>query len=263
MRLRHIEIFEAIRRTGSLTEAAAALHISQPAASKLLAHAEPAGFQAVRARQGQAGGHARGRDPDARGGAAEPDLNSVRRLAASLRDRPHGHLRLGSAPALGLGLLPGVVRASRDAHPGVTFDLHTYHSAELVQGLLTRELDAIVTFDTNDYPGLTRIGLGQTELVHLSRIRERVRCAGRLAAGPRADRAGRARRRRCAAAAGAGRARRGGEPRDPGEDALHGLRAGGGRLRRCDRRRHHRQCAAAAGHAPAPTGTRCACPSAS
>ena len=40
MRLRHIEIFEAIRRTGSLTEAAAALHISQPAASKLLAHAE-------------------------------------------------------------------------------------------------------------------------------------------------------------------------------------------------------------------------------
>ena len=61
-----------------------------------------------------------------------------------------------------------MVRASRDAHPGVTFDLHTYHSAELVQGLLTRELDAIVTFDTNDYPGLTRIGLGQTELVHLS-----------------------------------------------------------------------------------------------
>ena len=40
MRLRHIEIFEAIRRTGSLTQAAAALHITQPAASKLLASAE-------------------------------------------------------------------------------------------------------------------------------------------------------------------------------------------------------------------------------
>lgn len=169
MRLRHIEIFEAIRRTGSLTEAAAALHISQPAASKLLAHAEAQlGFKLFERVKGRlvATREAEILTPEV--ARLNQDLNSVRRLAASLRDRPHGHLRLGSAPALGLGLLPGVVRASRDAHPGVTFDLHTYHSAELVQGLLTRELDAIVTFDTNDYPGLTRIGLGQTELVHLS-----------------------------------------------------------------------------------------------
>ncbi|MCC3262169.1 substrate-binding domain-containing protein, partial [Paenibacillus polymyxa] len=87
----------------------------------------------------------------------------------NLRDRPNGHLRLGCAPALGLGLLPGVVRDSRDAQPGITFDIHTHHSAELVQGLLTRELDLAITFDTNDYPGLTRMGLGHTELVHLSR----------------------------------------------------------------------------------------------
>ena len=40
MRLRHIEIFDAIWRTGSLTEAAETLHVSQPAASKLLANAE-------------------------------------------------------------------------------------------------------------------------------------------------------------------------------------------------------------------------------
>ena len=44
MRLRHIEIFEAIRRTGSLTQAAAALHITQPAASKLLASAEAVSY---------------------------------------------------------------------------------------------------------------------------------------------------------------------------------------------------------------------------
>ena len=135
MRLRHIEIFEAIRRTGSLTEAAAALHISQPAASKLLAHAEAQlGFKLFERVKGRlvATREAEILTPEV--ARLNQDLNSVRRLAASLRDRPHGHLRLGSAPALGLGLLPGVVRASRDAHPGVTFDLHTYHSAELVQG---------------------------------------------------------------------------------------------------------------------------------
>ncbi|ASC63838.1 LysR family transcriptional regulator [Achromobacter denitrificans] len=170
MRLRHIEIFEAIRRTGSLTEAAAALHISQPAASKLLAHAEAQlGFNLFERVKGRlvATREAEILTPEV--ARLNQDLNSVRRLAASLRDRPNGHLRLGCAPALGLGLLPGVVRASRDAQPGITFDIHTHHSAELVQGLLTRELDLAITFDTNDYPGLTRMGLGHTELVHLSR----------------------------------------------------------------------------------------------
>ncbi|KAK0338677.1 hypothetical protein LTR94_037618, partial [Friedmanniomyces endolithicus] len=35
--------------------------------------------------------------------------------------------------------------------------------------MLTRELDLAVTFDTRDTPGLARIELGHTELVHLSR----------------------------------------------------------------------------------------------
>lgn len=170
MRLRHIEIFEAIRRTGSLTEAAAALHISQPAASKLLAHAESQlGFKLFDRVKGRlvATREAEILTPEI--ARLTQDLSSVRRLASNLRDRPNGHLRLGCAPALGLGLLPGVVRDSRDAQPGITFDIHTHHSAELVQGLLTRELDLAITFDTNDYPGLTRMGLGHTELVHLSR----------------------------------------------------------------------------------------------
>jgi DNA-binding transcriptional LysR family regulator len=170
MRLRHIEIFEAIRRTGSLTEAAAALHISQPAASKLLAHAESQlGFKLFDRVKGRlvATREAEILTPEI--ARLSQDLSSVRRLASNLRDRPHGHLRLGCAPALGLGLLPGVVRDSRAAQPGITFDIHTHHSAELVQGLLTRELDLAITFDTNDYPGLTRMGLGHTELVHLSR----------------------------------------------------------------------------------------------
>jgi DNA-binding transcriptional LysR family regulator len=40
MRLRHIEIFQAILQTGSVTGAASLLNISQPAASKALQHAE-------------------------------------------------------------------------------------------------------------------------------------------------------------------------------------------------------------------------------
>jgi len=170
MRLRHIEIFDAIRRTGSLTEAAAALHISQPAASKLLAHAESQlGFKLFERVKGRlvATREAEILSPEI--SRLNQDLNSVRRLATSLRERPHGHIRLGCAPALGLGLLPSVIRASRDDQPGITFDIHTYHSAELVQGLLNRELDLAITFDMQDYAGLSRSPLGYTELVHLGR----------------------------------------------------------------------------------------------
>ncbi|HEY0294679.1 MAG TPA: LysR substrate-binding domain-containing protein [Bordetella sp.] len=170
MRLRHIEIFEAIRRTGSLTEAAATLHITQPAASKLLANAEAQlGFKLFERVKGRlvATREAEILTPEI--ARISLDLNSVRKLAASLRERPHGHLRLGCAPALGLGLLPRVIRASRDARPGLTFDIQTHHSAELVQGLLTRELDLAVTFDTHEYPGLVREEIGHTELVNLGR----------------------------------------------------------------------------------------------
>lgn len=170
MRLRHIEIFEAIRRTGSLTEAAAALHISQPAASKLLAHAEAQlGYKLFE--------RVRGRlvaTPEAKRLAPaiaqlNQQLADVRRLAGNLRDRPHGHLKVGASPALGLGLLPAAIRACRQAQPGITFDIQTLHSGEMVRGLMRRDLDLIVTFDTASHPGLRRIPLGSCGLVHLGR----------------------------------------------------------------------------------------------
>src|SRR3546814_15604985 len=98
MRLRHIEIFEAIRRTGSLTEAAAALHISQPAASKLLAHAEAQlGFKLFERVRGRlvATREAEILTPE----VSRPNqaLNSVRRLAARRRNPPPRHTRPAAA----------------------------------------------------------------------------------------------------------------------------------------------------------------------
>ena len=40
MRLRHIEIFQAIRQTGSISAAAQLLHVSQPAVSNAIKLAE-------------------------------------------------------------------------------------------------------------------------------------------------------------------------------------------------------------------------------
>ncbi|WP_066456726.1 LysR family transcriptional regulator [Castellaniella caeni] len=169
MRLRHIEIFEAIRQAGSLTQAAALLNISQPAASKILAHAEAQlGFKLFERVKGRL-------IPTREAEILTPqiiqlgqDLAHVRRLAANLRQGRQGHLRIGCAPAIGLGLLPMAIRRF---HPGsqASFKISTLHSPGLVAGLHAQELDLIVTFDGQDHPGLRRIPVGATELAYLSR----------------------------------------------------------------------------------------------
>ncbi len=168
MRLRHIELIDAILRTGSLTQAAALLHISQPAASKVLAHAEAQlGYTLFVRVKGRL--HA---TPELEAltphiARVNQDMAAVRRLAGNLKQHPQGHLRIGCAPALGLGLLPPAVHASRTRHPGIVFDIHTYHSAELVEHLHVRELDLAITFDAAEHPGLERTPIGHTELIFL------------------------------------------------------------------------------------------------
>jgi DNA-binding transcriptional LysR family regulator len=169
MRLRHIELFEAIRATGSLSRAAQALHISQPAASKMLAHAEAqVGFRLFERVKGRlrATREAEILAPDI--ARLSRDLESVRKLAANLRHHPHGHLRIGCAPSLGLGIVPRAAGISRARQPDITFSLQTHHTGELVAGLLAREIDMAVTYEPPAHPGIARIDLDRSEMVYVS-----------------------------------------------------------------------------------------------
>jgi len=171
MRLRHIELIQAILATGSLTQAAAALHISQPAASKMLAHAEAQlGFKLFERVKGRLRAT---READIL--TPEIDrltvgLDGIRRLAINLRHHPSGHLRVGCAPGLGLGLLPHAIRISRDRHPGITFAVHTHHTSELIDKLQLREIDIALTFEPPVAPGIASVPLGHSQLVVLDAL---------------------------------------------------------------------------------------------
>jgi DNA-binding transcriptional LysR family regulator len=172
MRLRHIEIFDAVSRTGSLTEAARILHISQPAASKLLANAEAQlGFKLFDRVKGRLRATREADVLAPQVARLRQELQGVERLAHNLKHSQNGVLRIGSTPALGLGMLPAVVAKMRQTQPGVLYDLRTYHSAELIQGLLARELDLAVLFDPASSPGLACRQIGHTELVHMGPCR--------------------------------------------------------------------------------------------
>ncbi|MGB6242358.1 MAG: LysR substrate-binding domain-containing protein [Castellaniella sp.] len=168
MRLRHIEIFEAIRQAGSLTQAAVLLNISQPAASKILAHAEAQlGFKLFDRIKGRLVPTREAEILTPQIEQISQELAHVRRLAANLRQGRQGHLRIGCAPAIGLGLLPMAIQRFHPAS-NASFKISTLHSPDLVEGLHAQALDLVITFDNHDHPGLRRIPIGTTELAYLS-----------------------------------------------------------------------------------------------
>ena len=105
MRLRHIEVFHAIMQVGTISGAAQVLHISQPAVTKVLQHAElqlgmPL-FERVRGKLYP--------KPEAHRLFVETeklhrDLQGIRRLAASLKGNAVETIRLVSTPTIAISV---------------------------------------------------------------------------------------------------------------------------------------------------------------
>lgn len=156
MRLRHIELFQAILQTGSLTAAAELLHISQPAASKILKHAEQQlGFALFDRVRGKLQPTAEARVLQQQTERLAIDLQNLRRLADSLGRGEECALRLICTPALAQALLPQALRVWRERFPRTVCQLATQHTAEIVEALLLREADIGLTSQAVEHPGLT------------------------------------------------------------------------------------------------------------
>ncbi|MFI8479160.1 LysR family transcriptional regulator [Pseudomonas sp. NPDC078700] len=155
MHLRHIEVFQAILQTGSVTAAADLLNISQPAASKALKHAEQQlGFNLFNRVRGKLEPTVEARILRNKTESLSADLQSLRRLAGNLKRGVEDTLRLVSTPALAQQLLPLALSQWRAKYADVTCDLATQHSAEMIQRLLLREADIGLTLQLVEHPGL-------------------------------------------------------------------------------------------------------------
>jgi DNA-binding transcriptional LysR family regulator len=154
---------------GSLSKAAELLCISQPAASKMLAHAERSLGMALFTRS-------RGtlhptREAEllfAETKGLHERLESVRRLAKNLGSHPGGHLRIGCIPSLAFSLVPQTIAEFVKLCPEVSLDIQTHHTEELCSLLLSREIDVGVAFDPPPRPGVNATELGRAKVVYLS-----------------------------------------------------------------------------------------------
>ncbi|MCH4899975.1 MULTISPECIES: LysR family transcriptional regulator [Pseudomonas] len=169
MRLRHIEIFQAIRQTGSVSAAAQLLHVSQPAVTKVLQHAEQQlGFPLFLRVRGKLQATPEALELEREVDKVTESLQGVRRLAQSLRREPGHSLRIGATPALALSLLPPAIQQWTAQFPDIACELSSAHSRELMQNLLMREVDVALTLQLPDHPGLKAQALASGVLVALA-----------------------------------------------------------------------------------------------
>ena len=142
MNYRQVEVFKAIMDSGSITEAAAILRISQPAVSKALKALEAElGVQLFsRTTKGIAA------TEEARALYIEVErtyfgMQNLARFASSLRDRKQGRIVVITIPALGIAWLPTMVARFSAAHPDVTISMHSSNSADAARLVGTGEID--------------------------------------------------------------------------------------------------------------------------
>ncbi|HEX9174052.1 MAG TPA: LysR substrate-binding domain-containing protein [Telluria sp.] len=171
MRLRHIEVFHAIMQVGTISGAAQVLHISQPAVTKVLQHAElqlgmPL-FERVRGKLYP--------KPEAHRLFVETeklnrDLQGIRRLAASLKGRAVETVRLVSTPTVAISVLPQAMTAWRRNFPETRCELATHHTSEIVNALRLGEADMALSLQDPRHPGIVAEPIAEGVLTAMAPI---------------------------------------------------------------------------------------------
>ncbi len=168
MNLRHLEIFYLVMLFGSLTEAAASLCISQPAASKLLKHAEQRlGFSLFKRVKGKL-------QPTKEAYILYDEIkpiyekiNELNKLTDNLARSTQGQITLGCLPSLGLSLIPKLTAKFLKKYPDVFVNIGTDHTQALEQKLLRREIDIAVTFQPHTQHGIIATPVLDIPLVYI------------------------------------------------------------------------------------------------
>lgn len=160
MRLRHIELFHAVLTTGSLTGAARMLNISQPAASKVLQHAEQQlGFALFSRVRGRLQPTQEALLLRHRAEKIVQDLHDLQRLTANIGRPESLPLRVTCTPTLAHMLVPKAATLLRKDFPGSTTELFTQHSAEMRESLMLHEADIGLTLQDAGHQGLRQEAL--------------------------------------------------------------------------------------------------------
>lgn len=142
MNKRQLSAFRATLAQGSVTGAAEAMHLSQPAVTRLIATLEEdLGFRLF---ERTSGGVIP--TPEALAFAEEVEryffsYDRLSRVVAEIRDLRQGHVRIASMPTLAADLLPEIIAGFHKIHPAVNIVLDVHTSARVIELAAARSFD--------------------------------------------------------------------------------------------------------------------------
>lgn len=152
--------------TGTASEAARLLNVSQPVVTRVLQHAEASlGFRLFDRLRGRL-------QPTPEGIALYGDverlygeLERVRRISDSLRHKGAGRLRVAATPSLADPVLVDAVRRFCERHPETQVQVLTHHTDEIVRKLLSNELDVGFAFSPPRHEAIASEPVGRGHML--------------------------------------------------------------------------------------------------
>lgn len=166
MNLRQIEVFRAVMTTGSTTNAARLLHVSQPGVSRLIRHLEiRLGVALFERRNGRLVPTPEARTLQGAIDQVYRGVQHVQNVSAHLRFGDHATLRVLSSANTGLQLVPRATAAllAEFAHSKVFFE--SLPTREIVQLLVAEEADLAISSAPLDHPVLQVREIGHWTLL--------------------------------------------------------------------------------------------------
>jgi DNA-binding transcriptional LysR family regulator len=166
MRVRQIEVFNAIFLKGTVSAAAEYLNITQPTASKILNHAESQlGFNLFTRVKGRLIPTSEGKLIYAETKEIIDKVESLKKTTQNIRLADAGDIRISVIAALGLDLIPKAVVSYRKLNPKVNFEIQTRHYDNILASLIEHEKDVGIAFHPPKEPGINYLDLGEGEFV--------------------------------------------------------------------------------------------------
>lgn len=166
MRLRHIEVINAIRVTGTLSAAAQLLTMTQPAVSQILQSAErQLGYSLFTRIKGRLA-------PTHEALLLFPEiqkldiqLDAVRKMANNLRGGTADGLRIIAAPSLALTIVPAAIACLQQETGCLRACMRSDYSAEATASLALLEADVGILYYSPTHPGIQTEELGTSQFV--------------------------------------------------------------------------------------------------
>lgn len=141
--LKQLDAFRAVMRTGSVTNAAQMLHVTQPSVSRLIADLERSvGFRLFKRVKGMVPIAT----PEAEILLQEVErsftgIQELKRIATDIKNLRTGQLRIACLPALSTGFVPSAIQAFVADHPSTRIHLQTRSSSTVRIWVAAQQFD--------------------------------------------------------------------------------------------------------------------------